>query len=208
MDKKLKVSVSIVIALGAVYVTAISTHIYQLMTEFSASTATIIRSPSIEGLANQEDFLYATTDISIWSTAETGVGLIASSIATLRLLFRDFHDHSQDTENKLTNKSYWGSLIRRAIDYVQSRGKVDVEELIRPNSIGKRNISVTTTIESTVDKDVESEAESRPSMDFMCQGSGNRLSMSQRDNNVIAAIRETWETGVPKSTVQTTITHS
>lgn len=34
------------------------------------------------------EFLYATVDVAIWSTCETGLGIAASSAATLRPLFR------------------------------------------------------------------------------------------------------------------------
>ena len=39
---------------------------------------------------NENDFLYATTDVAIWSCAETGLSIIASSAATLKPLFVNF----------------------------------------------------------------------------------------------------------------------
>ncbi|KAH8198109.1 hypothetical protein TruAng_007730 [Truncatella angustata] len=53
-----------------------------------ASTATIVRIPYVWQLTHSIDFLYVFTDFTIWSTVENGVGIIASSIATLRPLFR------------------------------------------------------------------------------------------------------------------------
>ncbi|KAF2994343.1 hypothetical protein E8E13_000097 [Curvularia kusanoi] len=52
------------------------------------STATVVRMFYIHTLTNGPDFLYATTDVAIWSTVEPGIGIAASSIATLRPLVR------------------------------------------------------------------------------------------------------------------------
>jgi hypothetical protein len=52
------------------------------------STATIVRAFYIHTLVEGPDFLYATTDVAIWSTVEPGIGIAASSIATLRPLVR------------------------------------------------------------------------------------------------------------------------
>lgn len=52
------------------------------------STATIVRMFYIHTLMDGPDFLYATTDVAIWSTVEPGIGIAASSIATLRPLVR------------------------------------------------------------------------------------------------------------------------
>jgi hypothetical protein len=52
------------------------------------STATIVRMFYIHTLMDGPDFLYATTDVAIWSTVEPGIGITASSIATLRPLVR------------------------------------------------------------------------------------------------------------------------
>lgn len=35
-----------------------------------------------------DDFLYSTADVAIWSTVETGIGITASAVATLRPLLR------------------------------------------------------------------------------------------------------------------------
>lgn len=52
------------------------------------STATIVRMFYIHTLMNGPDFLYATTNVAIWSTVEPGIGITASSIATLRPFVR------------------------------------------------------------------------------------------------------------------------
>lgn len=66
-----KITVALILSMGAI-----------------ASTATIIRIPYVHTLGNQADFLYATTDVAIWSCVETGLGITASCLATLRPLLR------------------------------------------------------------------------------------------------------------------------
>ncbi|KAF5853267.1 hypothetical protein GGP41_001836 [Bipolaris sorokiniana] len=50
------------------------------------STGTVVRMGYIHTLYDGPDFLYATTDVAIWSTVEPGIGIVASSIATYRPL--------------------------------------------------------------------------------------------------------------------------
>ncbi|KAH6633241.1 hypothetical protein C7974DRAFT_168024 [Boeremia exigua] len=71
MKRKVKILVAGILAFAAI-----------------GSTATIVRMFYIHTLMNGPDFLYATTDVAIWSTVEPGIGIAASSIATLRPLFR------------------------------------------------------------------------------------------------------------------------
>ncbi|KAH7093331.1 hypothetical protein FB567DRAFT_172568 [Paraphoma chrysanthemicola] len=52
------------------------------------STGTVVRMFYIHTLMDGPDFLYATTDVAIWSTVEPGIGIVAGSIACLRPLFR------------------------------------------------------------------------------------------------------------------------
>lgn len=52
------------------------------------STGTIVRMFYIHTLKDGPDFLYATTNVAIWSTVEPGIGITAGSIACLRPLFR------------------------------------------------------------------------------------------------------------------------
>ncbi|KAJ4989717.1 integral membrane protein [Stagonosporopsis vannaccii] len=71
MKRKMKILVASILAFAAI-----------------GSTATIVRMFYIHTLTNGTDFLYATTDVAIWSTVEPGIGITASSIATLRPLIR------------------------------------------------------------------------------------------------------------------------
>jgi hypothetical protein len=73
MNQRSKITVSLILSMGAI-----------------ASTATIIRIPYVHTLGNLEDFLYATTDVAIWSCVETGLGITAACLATLRPLFRSW----------------------------------------------------------------------------------------------------------------------
>ncbi|CRK40608.1 hypothetical protein BN1723_004857 [Verticillium longisporum] len=52
-----------------------------------ASSAVVVRFAFVKDFKNP-DFLYATVDIAIWSTTESGLAIIAGSLATLRPLFR------------------------------------------------------------------------------------------------------------------------
>ncbi|KAF6841423.1 hypothetical protein CPLU01_00554 [Colletotrichum plurivorum] len=52
------------------------------------SAATIVRSVFIPTLLNGDDFLWATTDVALWSTVEPGIGITAASLATLRPLWQ------------------------------------------------------------------------------------------------------------------------
>ncbi|CAO2657227.1 Nn.00g033530.m01.CDS01 [Neocucurbitaria sp. VM-36] len=51
-----------------------------------ASAAVVARMPFVKYF-NSTDFLWATTDIAIWSTVEQGLAITAGSLATLRPLF-------------------------------------------------------------------------------------------------------------------------
>jgi hypothetical protein len=77
------------------------------------STATIVRMFYIHTLMNGPDFLYATTDVAIWSTVEPGVGIAASSIATLRPLVRHCLWRMGSTSAPGHNQTYYPSISER-----------------------------------------------------------------------------------------------
>ncbi|PSR78746.1 hypothetical protein BD289DRAFT_115631 [Coniella lustricola] len=70
LDKKTKISVCCVLALGSL-----------------ASLATLVRIPYAKQLLSNPDYLYNFTDLAIWSIVECGIAITASSLATLRPLF-------------------------------------------------------------------------------------------------------------------------
>ncbi|KAK1140284.1 putative cation-transporting ATPase 1 [Aspergillus melleus] len=63
-----------------------------------ASAAVIVRIPYLHYYKDTE-FLYATTDISIWSNVEAGLGITAGSLVTLRPLFRWFRGTTYDVSH-------------------------------------------------------------------------------------------------------------
>ncbi|KAH7379461.1 hypothetical protein BKA66DRAFT_420472 [Pyrenochaeta sp. MPI-SDFR-AT-0127] len=65
-----------------------------------ASYAAIIRMPYIQNF-KQADFLYATVDISLWSTVEVGVSIFAANLATLRPLIQRI---TKGAESSLSNR--------------------------------------------------------------------------------------------------------
>ena len=54
----------------------------------SASIASIVRIPYAYGILDNPEYLYTYEPIAAWSTVEIGIGLTASSLATLTPLFR------------------------------------------------------------------------------------------------------------------------
>lgn len=136
MNPRTKVSVALILALGAV-----------------GSTATIIRIPFIKQLT-QGDFLYSTTDVAIWSTVEPGIGITAAAMATLRPLFRTFLSRSKlfgSSTNPSGSHHAWPSSRKpgRSGYFRSGSGlKHGAEELGLRGDIAK-GVGVTTVIEGT-----------------------------------------------------------
>jgi hypothetical protein len=59
--------------------------------------------PYVHTLKDTSDFLYSTTEVAIWSGLETGIGLFASNLATLRPLFMRFYGLSGFTGRSSSN---------------------------------------------------------------------------------------------------------
>lgn len=55
-------------------------------------------------LTHDDDFLYVFTDFTIWSTVENGVGLAASSIATMRPLLKKVRDATTSSPGPFANR--------------------------------------------------------------------------------------------------------
>jgi len=90
--------------------------------------ATIVRFPYVHTLSNTGDFLYATADIAIWSTVETGLGITACCVATLRPLFRKLLDrtaYAVGTGDRPPTNIGWGNgnngYIRSGSDHIGLR---------------------------------------------------------------------------------------
>ncbi|KAJ0414024.1 hypothetical protein BJY00DRAFT_321388 [Aspergillus carlsbadensis] len=95
-----------------------------------ASTAVIVRIPYLR-YYEDDDFLYATTPISIWSNVEAGLGITAGSLVTVRPLFRFFRGsrHEQEQQQRSTiNPSSW-PLPRSNMDSNHRQIGQEVDEL-------------------------------------------------------------------------------
>jgi len=90
---------------------------------YSASTATIVRFPYVHNLGNKSDFLYSTTDIAIWSTAETGLGITASAFICLRPLFRKFLGRSRGSGARDNSSGPTPDLVRERARCTNPRSK-------------------------------------------------------------------------------------
>lgn len=96
-------------------------------------------------MSNQADFLYATTDVAIWSTVELGIGISAMCAATLRPMFRVMLGSSQygsRTGRSGRATQPWGTPADRPSGYIRSHG-VDDGFMLR-GDIGKDGGTTTT----------------------------------------------------------------
>jgi hypothetical protein len=86
------------------------------------STDTVIRMGHIHTLHDGPDILYATTDVAIWNTLESGIGIITGSIATLRQFVRHclwrigFDKRNVRDEVALTTILIVNESVRTAVD--------------------------------------------------------------------------------------------
>jgi hypothetical protein len=101
LERRLKISTYIVLAIGSLYAFPLRVRTLgytSVRTDFrnanSASIATIVRLPYASGFLASGDYMYRFTDLGIWSTVEIGSALSASSLATLKPLFRKINAFS------------------------------------------------------------------------------------------------------------------
>jgi hypothetical protein len=90
-------------------------------------------------MSNIADFLWATTDVAIWSTIEIGIGIVASAAATLRPLFRVLLGSTRNASGGKTSQQ-WGTPRDRPTGYMR-RGPDDAFQL--RSDIGKGGLSTT-----------------------------------------------------------------
>jgi hypothetical protein len=92
MERRKKISVCAVLALGSMYV--LDSPFFQPELQVtgppapSASIASIVRLPYAINVLDNPEYLYNSEPMCAWSTVEIGIGLTASSLATLTPLFR------------------------------------------------------------------------------------------------------------------------
>jgi hypothetical protein len=116
---------------------------------YSASSATIIRFPYLYSLTDIGDFLYSTSDVAIWSTVETGLGITAAAVATLRPLLRNFLGTGSSAEGGGNSARPWqrtGSNHPTG-GYLRSHGVEGGEEAFDLHDNAGKRIGVTTIID-------------------------------------------------------------
>ncbi|KAH8768053.1 hypothetical protein BGZ57DRAFT_766264, partial [Hyaloscypha finlandica] len=166
MNPRTKVSVALILALGAI-----------------GSTATIVRIPYINQLA-QNDFLYSTTDVAIWSTVEPGIGITAAALATLRPLFRTFLSRSKlfgsSTRSRSESNAWPASKMANRGGYIRSGGVQIGTELGLRTDLAKGG-GVTTTIKSTNNADYDENGQSKK---LRRSGSGKALRWDESERGL------------------------
>lgn len=151
MDTRSKIVVIIILSMGAI-----------------ASTATIIRIPYVHTMGNVDDFLYATTDVAIWSCVETGLGITTACLATLRPLLRTWLDRTGlgSTGNRRNGDSGMPASSGAPAGYMKGHGRggsTGLEEL----NLGIRKTTRVSVDEfgrwNTSGQDVDTDGESTKS---------------------------------------------
>ncbi|KAL2839423.1 hypothetical protein BJY01DRAFT_250518 [Aspergillus pseudoustus] len=113
-----------------------------------ASAAVIVRIPYLQ-YYKDEDFLYATTDISIWSNVEAGLGITAGSLVTVRPLFRFFRGTGYEQRpSSRTNRTWPLSRMNMDGDH-RLRSRQEVDELWRLSIGDEAGHAATATIQTT-----------------------------------------------------------
>lgn len=111
----------------------------------SGSTATIIRLPYISSMNDEQDFLFSTIDVAIWSTCETGIGLAVSSAATLRPLMRHtFGDISLTGGSSRKISRNWVGPSRTRSGYLPHSSVGDDSDIALKDSPKSPGIQITT----------------------------------------------------------------
>lgn len=133
-----------------------------------------------------EDFLWATTDVAIWSTVEIGIGISASAAATLRPLFRIILGNSTNASGKTSN--LWGTPADRPSGFQRSRG------IVLRSDIGNKG-GTTTTIRGAGASD-DDESLARP---------GNSRGHDSIDKLRGDSDSDEWSAGIMKTTKMTQV---
>ena len=107
-----------------------------MLTGSSGSIASIVRFPYLYQLTETEDFLWANTDVALWSIVEVGMGVTASSLATMRPLFEAFLSQSRPTT------SIYSRNISRLMSFPK---KITRDDLELRSDFDKSILATTTT---------------------------------------------------------------
>lgn len=130
--------------------------------------------------------------MAIWSCCETGIGIAASSIATMRPLFRDFFARSKLFGGSTSGRASKGwKSDGTSAGYIRSHDRQGTEEFGLRSDIGKSR-GVQTTIESDgTNHDLEKEL----------QGAKRGLSGSSKESQRKLRKDGGWHTGESKDAV-------
>ncbi|KAI1337689.1 hypothetical protein F5Y15DRAFT_389960 [Xylariaceae sp. FL0016] len=124
LERRIKISVSCVLALGSI-----------------ASLATIVRIPFARQLLSNPDYLYNFTDFAIWSTVELGLGLTASSLATLKPLFRKCRSKRKNN-SKGKGRSRGSRFNRRSVFQCPRRSRNAPHGVRSVSGAGAANVEI------------------------------------------------------------------
>jgi hypothetical protein len=125
------------------------------LTLYSGSIATVIRIPFIHQLAQTTDFLFDNTNVSIWSTVEPGMGIVAFSLACLRPLFRSIYQRSTHL-GSIHTTTFPESTSRPR--YVSNRSHNHLEDEPVPKMYAN-SIHVTTVIDTYSSRRISGDTE-------------------------------------------------
>ncbi|KAH7136994.1 hypothetical protein B0J13DRAFT_83053 [Dactylonectria estremocensis] len=193
MNIRVKISVVLILAAGAI-----------------ASSATIVRFPYIHTLTDINDFLYSTSDVAIWSTVETGLGITASGFATLRPLLRTFFGGSS-ADGGGTSARQWQRTDSNHPKggYIRSRSRPADGQAFELHDKPGKHIGVTTVINHDSESDIEgqkykgdSRSEGSDSMRGVDDWNSSQSNLAERSEEVHPA-QGAWNITVKKSIVQT-----
>ena len=105
------------------YVSLTPTHLYagSTLTTFSSCISTVVRIPYLVTLLNTANFLSATTPVAIWGLVELGLGLIATSMVTLKPLFKAWFtgERSYFRPSKRSKSSTYPSHNRNRSEFIE-----------------------------------------------------------------------------------------
>ena len=94
LKMKIKISVIIILGFGFVYASDLLQNMFShqlTLHDSSASTATVVRIKYLLDYSRPEEYLYNLANMAIWSMVESGLGIIAGSLPTLRPLLKHIH---------------------------------------------------------------------------------------------------------------------
>ena len=179
-----------------------------LLTLCSASTATIVRFPYLHSLTDIDDFLYSTSDVAIWSTVETGLGITAAGFATLRPLLRRFfggssaHDTPGDPSAGPWHRTGSGHPKDAYSRGLSRKGQEGCELRDNPG----KDYGVTTVIQHGEQfADIDTESQKNPGLDDLDSEPHDWSGSDQDLTNMEQKRRaeQAWNITVEKSVVQT-----